>query len=77
LLLEKGTKENGDKKIIIIDCEKKRTFVVRKGSLRDADLVNAHLSFASYCNRLLSLNSSLQLFETPRIEKDKCLFFSV
>jgi hypothetical protein len=50
LLLEKGTKENGDKKIIIIDPEKKRTFVVREGSLPDADLVNSRLSFGSYYN---------------------------
>ncbi|ONM12721.1 Galactose mutarotase-like superfamily protein [Zea mays] len=32
-------------KIAIIDHEKKRTFVVRKGGLPDAGLVNAHLSF--------------------------------
>jgi hypothetical protein len=50
LLLEKGTKENGDKKIIIIDPEKQRTFVVREGSLPDADLVNSRLSFGSYYN---------------------------
>ena len=61
-------------KIAIIDHEKKRTFVVRKGGLPDAGLVNAHLYFACYCNRLLSLKQfKNEVHEVSYIFRYSCL----
>ena len=62
------------KKITIIDPEKKRTFVVREGSLPDADLVNSHISFASYYNWLLPLKQyKNEVHEVSYILRYSCL----